>query len=155
MKVLNLQCELQHHFEGWFGSEEDFQAQMLGHQVHCPLCSSDQIRKLPSAPRLNLSGASANADQVQAPQPPATDAVDVATLPGLQAQMLRAVRQLIASTEDVGTRFAEEARKMHYGETQVRNIRGQASTQETVQLLDEGIEILPLPLADALNSTLQ
>jgi hypothetical protein len=81
--------------------------------------------------------------------------MNVAAVQGVQAQMLHAVRQLLASTEDVGQRFAQEARKMHYGETQVRNIRGQASAQETAQLLEEGIDVLPLPLPDALKSTLQ
>jgi hypothetical protein len=156
MKVLNLQCAAQHSFEGWFGSEADFQSQMLAHQVQCPLCGSVQIHKLPSAPRLNLSNASAPSPlATTAPEEVVTAPMDLAAVQGVQAQMLHAVRQLLASTEDVGQRFAQEARKMHYGETQVRNIRGQASAQETAQLLEEGIDVLPLPLPDALKSTLQ
>jgi hypothetical protein len=73
----------------------------------------------------------------------------------VQAVMLNMVRHVIANTEDVGTQFAEEARKIHYGEAENRNIRGQASREETEALLDEGIDILPLPLPAGLKEPLQ
>ena len=73
----------------------------------------------------------------------------------LQAALLKMVRQVVANTEDVGSSFPEEARKMHYGETEHRNIRGQASPQETEALLDEGIVVLPLPMPESLKETLQ
>ena len=68
---------------------------------------------------------------------------------------MRAVREVLAKTEDVGDRFADEARKMHYGETEERGIRGQATREQTEALLDEGIPVMPLPIPAALKETLQ
>ncbi len=73
----------------------------------------------------------------------------------LQGQWLRAMREVMARTEDVGERFVDEARRMHYGETEERNIRGRASREETAELLEEGIAVLPLPRFDALDGPLQ
>ena len=75
--------------------------------------------------------------------------------PVAQAAFLNALRHVVAHTEDVGQRFADEARRMHYGEVENRSIRGQASARETVELLEEGIEVLPLPLLPMLKETLQ
>ncbi|GBU15662.1 hypothetical protein AwPolaro_10400 [Polaromonas sp.] len=72
-----------------------------------------------------------------------------------QAAFLKAVRHVIAHTEDVGAGFAEEVRRMHYGEVEARSIRGQASARETVALLEEGIEVMPLPMLPMLKETLQ
>jgi len=73
----------------------------------------------------------------------------------LQAALMHMVHHVMANTEDVGPRFAEEARKIHYGETPERNIRGQASREETEALLDEGIDVLPLPVSDGLKKPMQ
>ncbi len=73
----------------------------------------------------------------------------------MQAALMNMVRHVMANTEDVGTRFAEEARKIHYGEREERNIRGQATREETEALLDEGIDVVPLPVPDALKEPLQ
>ncbi len=73
----------------------------------------------------------------------------------LQAALLKMVRHVVANTEDVGSSFPEEVRKMHYGEAEHRNIRGQASPQETEALLDEGISVLPLPMPESVKETLQ
>lgn len=73
----------------------------------------------------------------------------------MQAAWLQMSRKLIAHTEDVGERFAEEARRMHHGEVEPRGIRGQASAEEAVALIEEGISVLPLALADAAKETLQ
>ncbi len=75
--------------------------------------------------------------------------------PAAQAAFLNALRQVMATTEDMGTRFAEEARRMHYGEVEARSIRGQASAREAVELLEEGIEVIPLPMLAAVKETLQ
>ena len=75
--------------------------------------------------------------------------------PKLQAAWLELVKQVMANTEDVGERFAEEARKIHYGETEERGIRGQASREETQALLEEGIGVLPLPIPTGLKGPLQ
>jgi len=145
MKVLNLQCSHSHSFEGWFASEDDFQGQLGRGLVECPMCGDTAVSKLLSAPRLNL-GASE-------PQPRR----DVATVPdaSLQAAWLKMARHVMANTEDVGERFAEEARRIHYGESEQRGIRGQASPKETEALLEEGIGVVPLPLPKALKETLQ
>lgn len=167
MKVLNLQCAHQHSFEGWFASEDDFQSQLTRGLVECPMCSDKAVQKMPSAPRLNLGGHSAppavsSATSDATPGAPASTAVvpaqaDASNVmnPAAQAAFLKALRQVMANTEDVGNRFAEEARRMHYGDTEARNIRGQASMKETVELLEEGIEVMPLPLPAALKETLQ
>lgn len=145
MKVLDLQCSHSHSFEGWFASEDDFQGQLARGLVECPMCGDTAVSKLLSAPRLNL-GASEPAPRR-----------DVAAVPDatLQAAWLKMARQVMANTEDVGERFADEARRIHYGEIEQRGIRGQASLKETEALLEEGIGVLPLQLPKALKETLQ
>lgn len=144
MKVLSLRCGHGHVFEGWFAADEDFADQNGRGLVECPLCRDRTIEKMPSAPRLNLSAA-------REPAPPAAtraaDAQPAAPTPTeLQAAYLRTVRNILASTEDVGERFPEEARRIHYGETERRGIRGQASQEQRAALADEGIEIVSMPL---------
>ena len=156
MKVLDLQCAHQHRFEGWFGSEDDFQSQLLRGLVECPMCGSSEISKMLSAPRLNLgavqpAAADVSAAAVPVPAPAAAASAD----PALQAAWMKMVRHVIANTEDVGSQFAEEARKIHYGERKERNIRGEATAEETEALLDEGIDVLPLPIPAALKRPLQ
>lgn len=140
MKVLDLRCSNGHGFEGWFGSEEEFLAQNGRTAIECPLCGDRVIKRLPSAPRLNLGAA----EPAQAPA-----AADP------QAGWLQAVHHLLANTEDVGERFPEEARRIHYGEVDPRGIRGQASERERESLRDEGIEIASVPLPAALKGPVQ
>lgn len=153
MKVLDLQCEQGHAFEGWFGSEDDFVAQRDQSRVQCPMCGDAKVTKKPSAPRLNLSS-------VRGEQPHPSSAAHSVALDATQsvdpmAAWLQMSRKLIAQTTDVGTRFADEARKMHYGEVPEQAIRGQASAQETRELLDEGIPVLPLLLPEGAKGRLQ
>jgi hypothetical protein len=157
MKVLDLQCEHRHEFEGWFGSEDDFQSQLSRRLVECPVCASHQVVKRLSAPRLNLSGArDPESAPVPAPNPETGTAVTDTPSPAqMQAAWMQMVRHVMANTVDVGDKFAEEARKIHYGETEERQIRGQVSVQETRELLDEGIPVLPLPIPEALKGPLQ
>lgn len=145
MKVLNLQCSRSHSFEGWFASEDDFQGQLARGLVECPLCGDGAVSKMLSAPRLNLGASAPEARQEVASVPE----------PALQAAWLKMVRHVIANTDDVGERFAEEARRIHYGETEERGIRGQASRAETEALIEEGIGVLPLPIPRALKGPLQ
>ncbi|WER44870.1 DUF1178 family protein [Cupriavidus sp. WKF15] len=150
MKVLDLRCAQDHRFEGWFASEDDAQTQLASDLVQCPVCGDHAVSRLPSAPRLNLSGAT----QVQRGQAEAGQAAQVpAALEVLQAAYLKAVRQVMAQTEDVGDRFAEEARRMHYDEAPERGIRGSASPEEVQALAEEGIETIPLVVPDALKQT--
>lgn len=159
MKVLDLQCAQGHGFEGWFGSEDDFQSQQARGLLSCPLCDSTQVTKLPSAPRLNLgAGASSGDDKPLAvkPSPVSQTRGDGDGLArNLQAAWLGAMRRVLAQTEDVGPRFAEEARRMHYGESAPRAIRGQASLQEADALQDEGIEVALLPIPPGLDDKMQ
>ena len=142
MKVLNLQCDGQHVFEGWFASEDDYASQLTRGLLACPMCGCTSVSKLPSAPRLNLG-----AEQpAPAPAPgTATPTGEVSSIQALQAAWLQMARHLVTHTEDVGLRFAEEARRIHHGDVPERGIRGQASPEETQALLEEGIAILPLP----------
>jgi hypothetical protein len=159
MKVLNLQCSHQHAFEGWFASEDDFQGQLTRGLVTCPLCADPAIQKMPSAPRLNFGAtttAPSNSREVSVPAaaPAGNEMVAPGGVAG-QAEFLKAMRHVLANTEDVGERFADEARAMHYGDAEHRNIRGQASVKEAVELIEEGIEVMPLPLPAAVKETLQ
>jgi hypothetical protein len=148
VKVLDLCCANEHRFEGWFGSEDDYRAQQGSGRIECPLCGDTAITRLPSAPRLNV----AKAAEPALPAPAAAPAVAPATP---QALWLRAVRHVLANTEDVGDRFVDEARRMHRGEADERAIRGQASREDAEALRDEGIEVLAIELPDALKQTLQ
>ena len=161
MKVLVLQCRQGHVFEGWFASEDDFQGQKQRGLVQCPLCADDHIEKRLSAPRLNL-GAREPAALSAMPTPsaaPEGGSLQVgnppALLPALQAAWLDLARKIVANTEDVGARFAQEARRIHHGEVQERAIRGQATPDEAMELLEEGIAVMPLPLPAAAKETLQ
>ena len=146
MKVLDLRCANGHGFEGWFGSEDDFLDQNGRGLVECPLCANHVVSRLPSAPRLNLSGAREPTPTPAKAEPAAAD---------LQALWMQAVRHAIANTDDVGERFAEEARRIHYGEADVRGIRGVASAEERHALHEEGIEVLALPIPPALKGPVQ
>lgn len=159
MKVLDLQCSKLHLFEGWFASEDDFASQCLRGLVQCPVCADPTVVKKLSAPRLNLSGA-------REPQPPKLEQTSSAghavarartgeVETALAAAWMAVARQVVANTTDVGSAFAEEARKMHYGEAEERGIRGQTTPQEARELVEEGIAVLPLVLPEALKETLQ
>jgi hypothetical protein len=154
MKVLNLQCARQHDFEGWFASEDDFHQQFDRGLLSCPLCGEAQVRKMLSAPRLNLGRSTGEQHQASA----GSGQVDVghaAQGSELQGRLLRAMRELMNKTEDVGERFADEARAMHLGEMEQRSIRGQTSPEVAMELIEEGIDVLPLPSLPALKETLQ
>ncbi|MET0311725.1 MAG: DUF1178 family protein [Burkholderiaceae bacterium] len=149
MKVLNLQCAHGHGFEGWFGSEDDFQGQLARGLVECPMCGDTQVAKMLSAPRLNLGAGREPA--AAGPQEVMSGATDQA----FQKAWMKMVREVMDKTEDVGERFPEEARRIHYGETPERHIRGQASREETEALLEEGISVLPLPVPKAVKGPVQ
>lgn len=162
MKVLNLQCGQQHDFEGWFGSEDDYANQLERGLLSCPLCGDVQIQKMLSAPRLNLRSsreshapAEGGGKVDEAVHPSGVELGLTAPGSPLQGQLLKAMRQVLANTEDVGDRFADLARAMHHGDMDQRNIRGRTTPEVAMELLDEGIEVLPLPTLPALKETLQ
>jgi len=145
MKVLNLRCGKQHAYEGWFASEADFVSQQERGIVACPLCGDTAAVRLPNASRLKRARQAAAAEK----QEQSTEMVT------LQSQWLRAVRHVLSSTEDVGERFPEEARRIHYGEVEERGIRGRASKEDADALREEGIEVMALPLPDAVKGPVQ
>lgn len=165
MKVLDLQCSGGHTFEGWFASEEDFQSQCTRSLVQCPLCGDASVHKKLSAPRLNLSTSRGDQQAVPSERPGMSGAVSAQPFMASMAQApvdasmaaawLDLSRRILASTQDVGEQFAEEARKMHYGETQERAIRGQTTLDEARALVEEGIDIMPMLLPPSLKKDLQ
>ena len=159
MKVLDLRCAAGHAFEGWFVSEDDYGSQRERGLLDCPVCGNAEVVRLPSAPRLNLSGARAPAAQAVASEPSApasvTSLVDTSLHGAIAQRFAEAVAEVLKNTEDVGTRFAEEARRIHYGETDSKAIRGQATPQEREALADEGIEVFTLPTGVPPKTSLQ
>lgn len=169
MKVFNLECTRGHGFEGWFGSEDDYVDQQARGLLECPLCGLREVRKLPAAPRLNLGArpttpsARSPAASLRTPAPPQApqalqaqpaSATGEALTPerhSVEALWMQAVRHVMANTLDVGQKFAEEARRMHYGEIEQRGIRGQTTAAEAKALDEEGIEVFSLPVPAALK----
>jgi hypothetical protein len=143
LKVYDLLCANDHPFEGWFASENDFETQCERQLIECPLCASRDIRRTPSAARLNL-GARPQQQEAVLPTPQQ-----------LHAALLKMAREIAASTEDVGERFAEEARRIHYKEAPERGIRGLTTRQEAAALEEEGINVMPFPLGALLKEPLQ
>jgi len=143
-----LACGRGHDFEGWFGSSADFDRQQEKGLVECPSCGDRQVAKTLMAPAVSTPK---SADKgVNAPAVP--DEPAGVKLSGLNveqraiiAQMRELKGRLLSQAENVGERFGEEARKIHYGEAPQRGIYGKASAEEAAELVDEGIEFLPLP----------
>jgi hypothetical protein len=128
--VYNLRCKDGHDFEGWFKSSAAFEEQVAGKKLVCPVCESRKVEKAPMAP--SVSGTKKSTPS---------------------AQELRQMRQFMTglrkyvqeNAEYVGPNFPEEARKIHYGETEERHIYGEASLDDVKELVEEGVEIAPLP----------
>ena len=155
MIVYNLSCDQNHPFEGWFGSAEDMASQQVRGLLSCPLCGSHAVQKMLSAPRLNLLSPQQRADTVSAdttstaavPAETAGQAAPQAMLAPQHAKLAEMLREFVANTEDVGQKFPEEARRIHYKEAPARSIRGVASRKEVEALAEEGIEVAQLPFS--------
>lgn len=135
MIVLNLACSSNHGFEGWFDSNEEFERQSAAGSVACPICGDNHVVRLPSGPHVKRARTEGPAAVAEG------DASKTAA-----RKFLEMVQALVRGSEDVGRRFPEEARKIHYEEVPARNIRGIATLQETAELIDEGVQVLPLPI---------
>lgn len=160
MKVYNLVCHLDHHFEGWFASEDDANTQQESGLLTCPVCESTEVTRLPSAPRIakhsRQESVSVNSENQEVGNSMVLTGVEQAQLQAkVQATVMKAMRELISKTEDVGGNFADEARKIHYREAPERSIRGHATPDEAAELREEGIEVVALPVIPALKDTLQ
>lgn len=128
-------CDKEHEFDGWFSSSDDFEAQLKRGLVACPSCNSIKVSKTLMAPSVSTGRQK--------------DKLEVATMDRARrevvAEMKKLRAQITSNAEDVGRKFPEEARKIHYGESEERGIYGEADRQEVESLLEEGIEIAPLP----------
>ena len=131
-----LSCDNGHAFEGWFGSADDFDRQQKMALVSCPTCGSAHVAKRLMAPSVST------ARKKQQRQ-------DLTVQTG-QREMMTKLREIVstirANSEDVGERFPEEARKIHYGETEQRGLIGRATAEEVRDLLEEGVDVAPLPV---------
>ncbi len=170
LKVFDLECANGHVFEGWFSSHDDYHAQQGQGLLTCPLCNNHRVARRVAASRIHtgsrtISG-SHSAEEQQAHEHRAearrTHEESVShhdaeragipaeaprLSPELQARLMQHMRQMVRSADNVGTRFAEEARRIHEGEARERAIRGTATREEVEALADDGIAALPLPAA--------
>lgn len=131
--VLNILCDSGHRFEGWFASTDAFRSQCERQLVNCPHCQTSDVRLLPSAPHVRRASVT---PVESAPQPPSIS-------PDAAGKLFQALAQAAKLAENVGERFPEEARRIHYEEAPARSIRGRASAEETMALLEEGIMVMP------------
>ncbi len=132
----SLICENAHEFEGWFSESADFDRQVASGFLTCPVCNSGSISKSLMAPSVATAR---KKDEMQAV------AMDTARREAF-LKLKQAVAAIKANSEDVGARFPEEARKIHYGEADARGIIGKATAEEARSLVEEGIEIAALPI---------
>ena len=149
MIVFDLSCADGHHFEGWFGSSADYDSQREGGLLSCPFCGSDEVGKAPMAPAIpaksnsrpeSLPAASAAPAPQQLANTPVTPEMQVAL-----SALAKAQAEALRNSTWVGNKFAEETRKMHYGERDTAPIHGHASLAEAKALIEEGVPVAPLP----------
>lgn len=160
LKVFDLQCEQGHVFEGWFASADTYESQKAGGLLSCPVCSSSNVNRKVSAARLNVghlkrerlhgtaSTQAAGPETQQAPQAGGNNVQAPAEGPDLariQAEVIRHMRKVLRETENVGSDFAQESRRIHHGESEERPIRGTATPQERAELSEEGIAVMAIP----------
>ena len=135
MISFNLVCDSDHEFEGWFRNGAGFDEQRRKRRVECPVCGSRKVRKALSAPNITTSRSKAAAGKEKA-----------GAMAAAKKQMAAMMRDRVREKCDyVGAAFAEEARKIHYGETEERGIYGESSLEEAKELVEEGIDVTPIP----------
>jgi hypothetical protein len=133
--VFELICADRHRFEGWFASADDFEGQKARGLLSCPVCSDSSIEKLLTA-KIGRPEAEPSRDNAQLPVAPAAR----------PRNLQEAIDYILLNTENVGQDFPAEARRIHHKEVPQRNIRGVATGEETQELLEEGIAVMPLPI---------
>ncbi|MBV1918576.1 MAG: DUF1178 family protein [Sphingomonadaceae bacterium] len=146
MIVFDLQCHAGgHRFEGWFGSSQDFTQQQERGLLACPECGSDDVGKAVMAPSVGKKG-----NRGAGPVPAKAEAMSTGALPPEAVKMMKQLAKMqsesLKDSRWVGESFAEDARAMHYGEQDSEAIHGQTTLEEAKNLIDEGIEVAPLPL---------
>lgn len=149
MILFTLKCPADHRFEAWFKDGGAYERQAKNRLISCPVCQSRDIGKAPMAPRISKGlGKTAETSAVETTEAPLPAPAEPNGLAALAAspELLTALRDVVEKhCENVGPRFAEEARRIHYNEAENRGIYGQSSPEETQALLEEGIEVMPLP----------
>ena len=133
MIVYSLSCAAGHEFEGWFSSGAAYDEQLAGGKLVCPVCDSRKVSKAPMAPALS------NTVGKQKSEPAGHE------LRKMRQFMTGLRKQVMETAENVGSDFPEEARKIHYGETEERPIYGEASIKDAIELVEEGVNVAPLP----------
>jgi len=150
----SLRCEAGHAFESWFQSSSAYEQQEKRKLVNCPACGSDKVERAIMAPQIVSKKGRDSTAPAPAPAPAASTEV---TAPGSTPLMMAQERELraklkelrdhiVKNADNVGERFPNEARKMHYGDIEHRPIYGEASPDEARALIDEGVEVSPLPV---------
>ncbi len=153
MIVFDIQCGDGHRFEGWFASSADYESQRERRILSCPVCGSEAVGKVPSATRLNMGAPPVDLPQAQnSPSQAGANAPRDATALA-QVMYSRMLDEILTKSEDMGSKFPEEARRIHYKEAPARAIRGVASQEEHDALVDEGIPVarIPIPPRNQLN----
>ena len=151
-----LRCERDHTFESWFQTSSAFEQQVKRKLVSCPVCNSVKVEKAIMAPQIVSKKGRREAD-APSPQPQPQPAADPAPAQGSTPLLMAQERELrvklkelrdhiVKNADNVGEQFPNEARKMHYGEIEHRPIYGEASPEEARALIDEGVEVSPLPV---------
>jgi hypothetical protein len=141
-------CDRKHEFEGWFNNAADYDKQAKRHLVSCPVCGSTAVDKAIMAPAISASKkkkAVASKPEAAVPQTNAPVAMLSPQETEVRAKLKELRDHLTKNADNVGKKFPEEARKMHYGDIEHRSIYGEASTEDAKKMLDEGIEFHPLP----------
>ena len=156
MILYNLRCERGHTFESWFQSSQAYEVQEKRKLVNCPACGSAKVERAIMAPQIVSKKGRNRTEPEPAPAPATTTATEVTaptSTPLLMAQerelraKLKELRDhIVKNADNVGERFPNEARKMHYGDIEHRPIYGEASPDEARALIDEGVEVSPLPV---------
>ena len=148
-----LRCEREHTFESWFQDSAAYDSQAKRKLVACPVCDSVKIEKAIMAPRIVGKKGRERTEPVPAPASPAAETPPAGSTPLMMTQerelraKLKELREhIVKNADNVGEKFPNEARKMHYGEIEHRPIYGEASPEEAKSLIDEGVEVSPLPV---------
>ena len=155
MIVYDLKCRKEHVFEAWFPDSAGFAAQVESGKVLCPVCGSRKVTKAPMAPKVlkgAAQGVQGNARPQEAPEAAQTALVETEKAGELRHMLSELRKHVEKNCDYVGEDFAEEARKIHYGETDPRGIYGQTSDEEAATLQEEGIELARIPWLPRENS---
>ena len=136
MILFDLQCDKNHKFECWFASSANYEEQLKNKMISCPYCNSTKIQKSLMAPNINTKSTTKNSKKKNKQKLAKNN---------LENQIRKFKKYIEKNTDNVGKNFAEEARKIYYGETKSRPIRGESTLKETQELVEEGIPFSQLP----------